>query len=173
MHPDKQQRTEVSLREAVEHVVRIFRGRLEGQRITFEVQLEADLPLLHVNASQLQRILTNFTSNAIDALLEKRKQMDAAWQAKILFSARYLPQQQRIEMSFSDNGPGISESLQDRMFDPFVTTKEPGKGTGLGLSEVHGMLKEHSAEVQYQPLPDEEGARFVILFPKNQEADDE
>ncbi len=170
-HPDKRHRDQLSLAEAIKHVERIYQKQLEASQIKFTVQLAEDLPSLHANASQLQRILINLTSNAIDALQEAAASKKPGWQAEIDLQARYLADKHAVEVIFSDNGCGIPESIEDRMFDPFVTTKEPGKGTGLGLSEIHGMLRDHGATIEYQTVMQGGGARFIILFPLESEAD--
>jgi two-component system NtrC family sensor kinase len=164
-HPDKSRREALSLATAIDHVRRIFRGRFEAQRILFTARLEEPLPRLHANASQLQRILTNLTNNAIDALLERREKEEGGWEAEITLEACHKVGENVVELLFSDNGGGIPDAIQGRIFDPFVTTKEPGRGTGLGLSEIHGMLREHGATIEYRPVPEHQGARFVILFP--------
>ncbi|MBT3308764.1 MAG: response regulator [Gammaproteobacteria bacterium] len=164
-HPDKKCREDVVLAQALEHVQRIFKGRLESQRITFRVQLEDQQMTVHANPSQLQRVLTNLISNAIDALLEKRETEGSGWKAEISLEARLKRDRHQVQIDFLDNGTGIPLALQGRMFDPFVTTKEPGKGTGLGLSEIHGMLKEHNASIEYQAVPGQEGAHFIMMFP--------
>jgi signal transduction histidine kinase len=120
---------------------------------------------VHANPSQLQRVLTNLISNAIDALLEKRETEGSGWKAEISLEARLKRDRHQVQIDFLDNGTGIPLALQGRMFDPFVTTKEPGKGTGLGLSEIHGMLKEHNASIEYQAVPGQEGAHFIMMFP--------
>ncbi len=171
-HPGKEQRGGVSLAESVGHVERMFHGRFEAQRIRFDADIPAELPSLHANASQLQRILTNLTSNAIDALVEQRASEGGDWVAEISLQARYHDAEKMVEIIYSDNGPGIPEAIRGRMFDPFVTTKEPGKGTGLGLSEIHGMLKEHGGSIEYAPLQEQSGARFVILFPADYEVEE-
>ena len=68
-----------------------------------------------------------------------------------------------IEISFRDNGPGISHP--DRIFDPFFTTKEVGKGTGLGLSICYGFVKEHGGEILCHNNSDGRGATFIIRLP--------
>ncbi len=167
-HPDRSRRGAVGLQQAVDHVRRIFTGPLEAQHITFNVDIPEGLPPLCANASQFQRILTNLTSNAIDALIDYKQQAELGWRPEIVLQARFMEEREQVELVFRDNGSGIPEDLQSRMFDPFVTTKEPGRGTGLGLSEIHGMLKEHEATVEYRPDPQQHGARFVIHFPIQQ-----
>src|SRR4029077_534965 len=68
-----------------------------------------------------------------------------------------------VEVSFSDNGNGIS--FPDKIFDPFFTTKEVGKGTGLGLSICYGILKEHGGEILCHNNSARPGATFVARLP--------
>jgi len=105
-------------------------------------------------------------SNAIDALTEPDS---ATLDPVIHLAANHDTLRNEVRVIFEDNGAGIPESLRDRVFEPFVTTKEPGKGTGLGLSEIHGMLSEHGATIEYSPRPQQAGARFVIHFPIDKE----
>jgi signal transduction histidine kinase/ActR/RegA family two-component response regulator len=69
-----------------------------------------------------------------------------------------------ILISVSDNGPGIPLDIQDRIFDPYFTTKEVGKGSGIGLSVVHGIVKSHQGAVSVKSRPGE-GTIFEVLFP--------
>lgn len=69
-----------------------------------------------------------------------------------------------IKISFTDDGPGISEGNLKRIFDPFFTTKEVGKGTGLGLSICYGIVQAHGGHI-YAISKMGEGATFVIEIP--------
>jgi signal transduction histidine kinase len=69
-----------------------------------------------------------------------------------------------FRVSFTDDGPGISEENIEHLFDPFFTTKEVGKGTGLGLSICHGIINEHDGRIWAESKPGE-GATFVIELP--------
>ena len=77
-----------------------------------------------------------------------------------------------IEISFADNGTGISAENMVRLFDPFFTTKEVGKGTGLGLSICYGIIESHGGKI-YAQNTETGGADFVIELPvvKMQEKD--
>jgi two-component system NtrC family sensor kinase len=68
-----------------------------------------------------------------------------------------------VEVSFCDNGAGISQP--DRIFDPFFTTKEVGKGTGLGLSICYGIVKEHGGEILCHNNTGGQGATFIVRLP--------
>jgi signal transduction histidine kinase len=62
-----------------------------------------------------------------------------------------------------DNGRGISEADQPRVFDPFFSTKEPGKGTGMGLAVTQSIVRDHGGEVQFES--DGRGTRFIVSIP--------
>jgi signal transduction histidine kinase len=69
-----------------------------------------------------------------------------------------------VEISVSDNGPGIDAELVDQIFEPFVTTKEPGKGTGLGLAVCARLVETMGGNVRARSAPGE-GATFYVVLP--------
>ena len=69
-----------------------------------------------------------------------------------------------VRIAISDDGPGIPAEILDRLFMPFVTTKEPGAGTGLGLSVSFGIIASHGGTLRNEPRPGG-GALFVIELP--------
>jgi two-component system, NtrC family, sensor kinase len=69
-----------------------------------------------------------------------------------------------VEITVADNGPGIAPALLDQIFDPFVTTKEPGKGTGLGLAVSTRLIETIDGRIRAENSPDG-GAVFTILLP--------
>jgi signal transduction histidine kinase len=73
-----------------------------------------------------------------------------------------------IQITFSDDGPGISEEDLKSIFNPFFTTKEVGEGTGLGLSICYGIVQEHSGAL-YVKSKLRDGATFTVEMPIVQE----
>jgi len=68
-----------------------------------------------------------------------------------------------------DDGPGIPEEIQDRVFDAFFTTKEVGKGTGQGLTVAHhAIVKQHGGKIEFRSSPGE-GTIFFIRIPRARE----
>jgi two-component system, NtrC family, sensor kinase len=114
-----------------------------------------ELPVVVGDPHQLQQVFLNILNNAYDAVQETRR----PGRIEIATSHR----NGHLEISFSDNGPGISHI--ERIFDPFFTTKEVGKGTGLGLSICYGIVRAHGGEVAARNNADGVGCTFVVRLP--------
>ncbi len=69
-----------------------------------------------------------------------------------------------IEISVKDNGPGIPDSIKDKIFQPFFTTKPTGQGTGLGLSLSYDIVKAHGGELKVESKLGE-GSNFIMIIP--------
>jgi signal transduction histidine kinase len=74
------------------------------------------------------------------------------------------PEQDYVTIAVRDEGVGIDEEQLATIFDPFVTTKEPGKGTGLGLSIAYGIVEEHDGWIDVESAPGK-GSRFTVFLP--------
>jgi signal transduction histidine kinase len=69
-----------------------------------------------------------------------------------------------VQISISDNGPGIPDAIKDKIFQPFFTTKPTGQGTGLGLSLAYDIVKAHGGEMTVESH-ENEGTNFTIKLP--------
>jgi two-component system NtrC family sensor kinase len=112
------------------------------------------------DSHQLQQVFLNILNNAYDAVRES----DTPGQIVI----ETVEAEGMAEISFRDNGPGIT--YPERIFDPFFTTKEVGKGTGLGLSICYGIIREHQGEINCRNNGDGSGATFMVRLPLATEA---
>mgnify|MGYP001215858743 CR=1 FL=1 len=120
-------------------------------------KLDPALPRTMIDPVQIQQVFMNLLINAEQAVAESQGSGTIEIETK-------LKNKSCIEITISDNGPGIPEDIKGKVFDPFFTTREPGKGTGLGLSVSYGIVKKHGGEIFVQDGA-EEGARFVIDLP--------
>jgi len=127
-----------------------------------------DLPLVECYAGQLNQVFLHILTNALDAL-------EAAAIASIdLPTPRITIRTQRLEadwvqISISDNGPGIPDEIRSKIFDAFFTTKEVGQGSGLGLYICHQIVvDQHGGRLTYRPAGDR-GAQFDIEIPARQQ----
>ena len=109
--------------------------------------------------SQVQQVVTNLVSNAIDASatrIELACRPDA---------------EDGVLMTVRDNGDGMDDDTREHLFEPFFTTKDVGRGTGLGLSIVYGILQEHDAAIEVISRVGE-GTTFQIRWPAADHASD-
>jgi len=70
----------------------------------------------------------------------------------------------KVEIKVSDNGPGISNNIADKIFQPFFTTKPTGQGTGLGLSLAYDIVKAQGGEISVESRKGE-GTAFIVVLP--------
>jgi CheY-like chemotaxis protein len=89
---------------------------------------------------------------------------DARPRAEVCSSCRHEVSGDYVELSVADEGPGIADTLLDRLFEPFFSTKETGRGTGMGLAMVHGIVHEHGGHIVVDRAPGG-GACLRILLP--------
>ena len=110
------------------------------------VDLDDNVGTVEVVPQDLSRAFLNILTNAFQALEEKRVKLEGDFEPKLDISSRRLDD--GLEFCIRDNGPGIPEDLRQRMFEPFVTTKDAGKGTGLGLSLTADILTRHGGTIE-------------------------
>jgi len=151
--------------------VKLLRSSIP-KNIEFRFNIPKKTQTILADPTQINQILINLSNNAVDAMpdggilevniknaiLDK----DAASQIPDLNPGSY------VILTVNDTGQGINPELENRIFDPYFTTKEIGKGTGMGLSVVHGIVKSHRGLI----LVDSElgtGTTFSIFFPVVQE----
>ena len=121
--------------------------------VTLSYELDPDIPRLEMDKGQIQQSIINLIINAVEAT-------DAG--GSIFISTAYKKYQDRVDITVSDTGPGISENDLGKIFDPFFTTKDDG--TGLGLAITHGIIEQHNGTIDaFSKLG--RGTIFTIKFP--------
>lgn len=107
----------------------------------------------------LEQVCVNLLLNAVDAAGEGGRITVMTGRANAATPAG------RVQLIVADSGPGVRPEDAGRIFDPFVTTKEPGKGTGLGLAIVQRIVEDHGGRIDIRPAA-EGGAAFVVTLPE-------
>jgi two-component system, NtrC family, sensor kinase len=120
------------------------------------VKQYGDIPEIDCFPGQINQVLMNILSNAIQAIPGEGAIFIKTWQVNDM-----------AKISIRDTGAGMNEEVRKKIFDPFFTTKEVGKGTGLGLSISFGIIQKHNGEIEVFSKPGE-GTEFVIRIPINQ-----
>jgi PAS domain S-box-containing protein len=159
------ERVVTELGPLIESVIGLQSYVLAHNNLTVDVDLAADLPALLVDRSQIQQVLINLTVNAAQAM----RDLDRPGAIRIAARPILTERGPAVRIEISDNGPGVPEAILDRLFMPFVTTKEPGSGTGLGLSVSFGIVASHGGTLRHEGNADG-GATFVIELPVGHDA---
>ena len=146
----------ISLNEVIEKTLELRAHQMKVNNIELVVDLAADLPKTMADFFQMQQVFVNIINNAEQAMVE------AHGKGRLVVKTQKVGDM--IQISFADDGPGISEENMKRIFDPFFTTKEVGKGTGLGLSICYGLVEAHGGRI-YARSKLGEGATFVVEIP--------
>jgi len=149
-------KAEVPVDEFVQEIKTCIR-REEGKNVGFTFRNECNAAALHVDREHMLRAVSNLVDNAVQAspdggtvtLTLRRDEQDA----------------QALVIEVSDTGPGISERVAEKLFEPFFTTRK--KGTGLGLANVKKIAELHGGRILFRN--NDPGAVFSIVLPENGE----
>jgi signal transduction histidine kinase len=152
------------IKKIVSNSLQLVAHLLEKDGITCSINIADSLPPLFCNEQQLQQVFLNLISNARYALNKRYPQPCQNKQLHIfgdLFNQNKTPS---IRLMFTDHGVGISAEIQEKIFDPFFSTKPKGEGTGLGLSISHGLIRDHGGTLRVQSKLGE-WTQFTIELP--------
>lgn len=125
----------VNVRDAAEEAIQLLSFSDQQSNEQFVCKLDTELAIAG-NHHQLVQVLVNLLSNARDA---------ASDESPVTIESELVGDQ--LTILISDSGSGIDNSIQERIFEPFVTSKQPGEGTGLGLWVVYNLVKNLGGEI--------------------------
>ncbi len=145
------------INEALELVQHPFFGQVEIVR-----NFAAKKPVISLGG-QLQQVFVNLFSNAVHALAE-RAQDDKTLRPRLEISTQEDSSKNELCITVRDNGPGISQAVLPRIFEPFFSTKEASHGSGLGLSIVYGIVARHKGQIRVETTVGQ-GTCFTVLLP--------
>ncbi|MGB3619512.1 MAG: ATP-binding protein [Catalinimonas sp.] len=144
------------IHDGLESTLMLLRNRLKGN---IEVHRDyADLPAVECLPGKLNQVFMNVIGNAAQAVGER---------GNIWITTELLPDGKRVRVKIRDDGPGMTEEVRKRVFEPFYTTKGVGKGTGLGLSISFTVIEKHHGTLDVESAPGR-GATFIITLPVRQ-----
>lgn len=172
---DEAEVKEVNIHEGIDSTLTILQNRLKARSehpgITV-IREYGELPAVECHAGQLNQVFMNLLSNAIDALdesLSRRSLPEIQANPPTIHIRTEKVAGDRVAIHIRDNGPGLSAIAEERIFNPFFTTKPVGQGTGLGLSISYQIVTEtHHGSLRCISQPGQ-GADFVIELPLRQQ----
>ncbi len=143
------------LNEVIDESIQLVRLTRSGKRVACDNRSTTDLSI-DGDRQRISQVLVNLLTNACDASapgdrVEVFAFADGDW----------------VQIEVMDQGQGIPDEIQETIFEPFYTTKDPGKGTGLGLPLVYKIIQEHNGSISIDSAPGI-GTRFIIRLPRYQ-----
>ncbi len=153
----------VRINEVLQRTCEVLSQQLKVRGIEVMWELQEDIPMIMADPLRLEQVFINLLLNARDAIEEKLELSgDEPYGGEIKLKTSCHGDEVTVEIC--DNGPGIPESIKNKIFEPFFTSKEVGKGTGLGLSISYGIIKECGGRIQAVSRKNV-GTCFVITLP--------
>ncbi|WP_143855638.1 GAF domain-containing sensor histidine kinase, partial [Nostoc sp. 'Peltigera membranacea cyanobiont' 232] len=160
---DESEIKSVDIHSGIDSTLLILQHRLKNNSKHSEITVireYANLPLVNCYASALNQVFIHLINNAIDALQESKVNRTPT----IIIRTEFL-EPKKVLIRIADNGVGMSESVQNKMFNPFFTTKPIGSATGLGLSTSYSIVVEkHGGQLSCISKLGE-GTEFFIEIP--------
>lgn len=162
----KYQSAVVDIHNIIDETLTLLKRSI-NKKIVLKKELDAEIPFVIGDSTQLQNVILNLAVNSCDAI-------DTSGEIKISTCSIMLDEHfcsrssytikpgEYIQISVKDNGNGIPKDIQNRIFEPFFTTKEPGKGTGMGLSAAYGTIKNHHGAIVL--ISDENNGTEIKLY---------
>ncbi len=130
----------LNLNNLIEHTLFLNSNLLKINNVKVQYRLDKYLPDIVGSEDQLQQVIMNLVSNAVESVESKVKGI-------LTIETKYLPRKERIVATFKDTGIGIPQENLTMIFEPFFTTKKQGKGVGLGLSLAYGIVQDHGGAI--------------------------
>jgi histidine kinase len=151
----------VDLNKPIQAVFALVGRQFELDNIRMELQLAKGIPPVMAHDNRLQQVFFNLVTNARDAIGEKNERMHSLSAGKIVI--RTYREKDRVTAEVEDDGIGISESVRDKIFEPFFSTKESSNDMGLGLAITYGIVKDYGGDIELISR-EGEGTTFKLSF---------
>jgi signal transduction histidine kinase len=171
--PSNSGRSAVAVHDLIHDLADVIRVQPLMSKIELAFNLNAAEHTVWADSNQLRQVFLNLIINAADAITSEDKHagglLNISTGLKTDTNLGARPSSPYLEISFSDDGPGIAQESLGNIFDPFFTTKDPGKGTGLGLS-VSFMIVESLGGKMTGVSGEGRGTTMVISLPLYKES---
>ena len=149
----------IPISKILEETLSLCREKFSSHGVEIEVKNESSVqPCVDCRSIEVSQVFLNLLNNSFDAVLGKADK----W-----VRVEIKDQDPYVEVSIVDSGFGISKEIQDKIMQPFFTTKDIGKGTGLGLSISRGIIESHRGKLHLEP--NHQNTCFRVLLPKTQQ----
>ncbi len=160
-HPSTDEKQDIDLNTIIQKTITVTRNEWKYDA-ALETDLEESLPPVMAFSDQISQVMLNLIVNAVHAIqaAKPKDKADKGW-IKVVTQAG----DSAVKIQVTDNGSGIPAEIQDKIFNPFFTTKEVGKGTGQGLSLIYNVVVENHQGKIYFDTEVGQGTTFTVELP--------
>jgi len=152
-HIPKTKFAEVAIKDLFEHIDLLMKHELEQNQIDYKQSIIPPDLKIKIDQELIEQVLINLLKNAIQALKDESN--------KVIALSAFVKDNKHVIISVKDNGPGIDEEAQSKIFIPFYTTKKSGSGIGLSLSKQ--IMRQHLGTISVKSKLNE-GTEFLLRF---------
>jgi len=169
--PGKEKKQPMDVNQVIEDTVALMSSHLKKNMVDVKLNLAATTTQIKASPQQIGQVIMNLVNNAVEAIVaapdfeEKLKKFSSIGGEIVIDTSI---QDEKIIITLSDSGPGISNSDLEYIFDPFFTRKKI-MGLGVGLSICYGIIEDHQGTITAENSPDG-GVVFTINLPLGQVA---
>lgn len=150
------------MRLLIEDLVMMVSKKPRFREVDFSVDLAVDMPLVEMDVGQIQYLIKNLLNNAADTLEEKLEQSDDTFEKQISIEATWNSLTERVSVIVTDNGLGISEEVQQKMFNLHFSTKKISRG--MGLYRCQQVVDQHDGQLMVDST-EGKGTSFSFVLP--------
>ncbi|OQW93310.1 MAG: hypothetical protein BWK79_11795 [Beggiatoa sp. IS2] len=146
----------VTINSLIHAILNLIEFQIHNDEVTVQLQLTEPLPVIRVDANQIEQVLLNLVRNALESMRHCPRR-------ELTIATYFLSENQEIKIEITDSGEGFNEETAQKMFNPFFTTKAEGMGIGLSISR--SIVKAHQGRLEAISHPTG-GATFCFTLPK-------
>jgi len=150
---DENEFKQSDIHEGIDSTLLLLHHKMEN-RISV-VKKYGKIPHVECLPGKLNQVFMNILTNSVLAIDDKGE-----------ISIETSSMEDKVKISFKDNGKGMPPEVRDHIFEPFFTTRTVGEGTGLGLSISYSIIEEHQGVIEVYSEPGK-GTEFIIILPLN------
>jgi len=173
---EKLERHPANVNDVIQRALQLVAYELRKRQIEVTTNLSSSLPVMQIDSGKLQQVFVNLFMNAAHAMGDSGQLSVSSGLHRITAAQELRHDRERnfridedvILLEVADSGPGIAEADQEKIFDPFYTSKPVGEGTGLGLSVSQNIISLHQGILDVRNGYNG-GAVFIMLFKINKE----
>ncbi len=164
--PGREKKQPMNVNQVIENTVALTRSHLKKNMVSIKLNLAAKISTINASPQQIGQVIMNLVNNAVESIInapdfQEKLNQPTPFGGEI--SIDTYNREENILISVKDNGPGISESDLEKVFDPFFTRKK-NMGMGIGLSICQSIIEDHKGVLYANNVP-QGGAVFTIRLP--------